>query len=202
MPSFSNMTDAEYISWTTNFIAVARIDSAKYGLTIAQIDNLEAKLTDLIEKVAARLAAADVAKAATAAQTASRNSVEPDCSYLTTIIKVNSDILDADKIALGIEPKKPATHTMPVAPTKVIVNGYEDGRNILKWDRAGNKQNTMFIIECREEVETEFKHLAATTETSYEQRNAAPGKQCAYRVRAQRSGEKSAYSNTAIVYMK
>lgn len=202
MPSFSTMSDAELINWMTNCITVAEPNPEKYGLTAAQVTALKAKRNDLIAKMNARIAADDAAKAATAAQTASRNSAEPDCSYLTTIIKANPNISDADKIALGIEPKKAPTRTAPVTPTGLIVNGYENGTNFLKWERAGNKPNTMFIIECREEGETDFKYLAATTETSYEQKSATVGRQCAYRAKAQRSGEESAYSNVAVVYMK
>lgn len=200
MPSFSLMSDVELISWMMNFVTVATVDPAKYGVTAAQVSNISTKATELSTKMLERQTAEDALKSAVAAQKAGRESVEPDVSYLNTIIKANPAISDADKQAIGIEPNKPPTHSPPSRPEELTANGFEDGRNVLKWKRAGNKQSTQFIIECKKGNETEFTYLNTTTETTYTQLGATPGMRCVYRVKAKRSGEESTYSNEASVY--
>lgn len=202
MPSFSTMSEADLINWMTNCLAVADSDPEAYGLTVAKLSAMGGRLNELIAKRSARLALEDAAKAATAAQTASRKLVEADGASVETIVSGNPDISDADKIAIGIEPRKAPTYTAPVAATELVASGYENGTNVLKWNRAGNKPGTIFIAECREGDETDFKYLGAVTKTSFEHKNAVPGRQCVYRVKSQRGGEESEYSNTAVVYMK
>ena len=40
MPSFSLMSDVELISWMMNFVTVATVDLAKYGVTVAKVINI------------------------------------------------------------------------------------------------------------------------------------------------------------------
>lgn len=200
MPNFSELTDVELLAWMDNFVTVATPAPEEYGVTAAQVTSLSTKADDLREKIAARQTADDAAKAAVKSQQGSRKNAEPDVSYLNTIIKANKNISDPNKEAAGIDVPKPRTKTPPIRPEDLVVNGYEDGRNVLKWSRAGNKSNTQFIIENKFEDETNFAYLATTTETKYEHRGVKAGRRCAYRVKAQRSGEESTYSNEAIVY--
>jgi hypothetical protein len=194
------MSDSQLIAWMDNFYTVTQAAPAQYGVTAEQVGAVKTKADDLRDKMAARQTAEDAAKAAVSAQKASRDSAVPDVSYLNTIIKANPNISDADKEAAGIDLRKPASKTPPVRPENLVANGFEDGRNVLKWERAGNKPNTQFIIECKADGETGFSYLATVTETKYENRGATPGKRCTYRVKAQRNGEESTYSNEAIVY--
>lgn len=200
MPNFSAMTDVELLGWMDNFVTVATIAPAQYGTTAAQVNNLKNKADDLRELIAARQTADQAARAAVAAQQASRDSSEPDASFLNTTIKANPNISDADKQAVGIDPAKPRSKTAPVRPEDLTVNGFEDGRNVLKWSRAGNKPNTQFIVEFKSEGAADFAYLATTTETKYEQLSVKAGTRYTYRVKAQRSGEESTYSNEATVY--
>lgn len=201
MPRFADLSDNQLVEWMTNFMAVAVATPEKYGVTAAQLQEMRTNRNDLQAKMTARVAAEEAAKASVAAQKGSRGTNDDFCSYINKIVKADPNVTDADKIAVGVEPDKPPTRTPPVTPTDLVVNGYQDNRNALKWNRAGNKQNTQFIVEYLEAPETEFEYLATTTETTYEHKGAMPGKQCAYRVKAQRSGEESGYSNVAVVYM-
>ena len=200
MPNFSNMTDVDLLSWMSNFISVATIDPTRYGTNAEQITNLTTKRDDLAAKLFARQTADEAAKSAVVAQKASRQSGEPDCSYLNTVIKVNTNISDADKKAIGIEPNKSPSFTSPTRPEALVGNGFEDGRNLLRWKRSENKNTTLFIIECKKAEATEFTYLDATMETSYEHRGVTPGVRCIYRVKAKHGGEESTYSNEAAVY--
>lgn len=200
MPNFSIMTDAELAAWIDNFYTVASAAPATYGVTAAQVTALKARADDLREKMAARLTAEDAARAAIINQRASREAGEPEASYLNTIIKANPNISDADKEAVGIDLPKPRSKTAPVRPEDLVANGFQDGRNVLKWNRSGNKPNTQFIVESKASATSDFAYLATTTETKYEHHGATPGARVVYRVKAQRSGEESTYSNEATVY--
>lgn len=200
MPNFSNMTDTDLISFLMNFSTVATVDPVKYGLTAAQVTNIATKANAFAEQVLQRQTADEALKAAVISQRTSRESVEPDISYLNTIIKANPTVSEADKQALGIESNKPPSYTPPIRPEDLMVNGFQDNRNVLKWKRTGNKPNTQFIIECKKGAETEFSYLDTTTETTYQHLGVNPGERCTYRVKAKRAGEESTYSNEAVVY--
>lgn len=202
MTNFSNMSDAKLLSWMKNFVGTTKDDPESFGVTAEQVANIETKMEDLEEKMAARYTAAEAARAAVVAQKLSRLSALPDCSFLATIIRKNQKIPDANKVHAAVPPRKAPAYTPPVAPFGLTVSGDETGTNFLKWKRAGNKSNTLFIIECRADGDEHFKFLGMATRTTYEQKNAIVGKQCLYRVKAQRAGEQSGYSNTAVVYMK
>lgn len=200
MPNFSGMSDVELLGWMDNFVAVATLAPAQYGTTKAQVDALAVKADGLRDAAAARQTAEDAAKSAVMAQQASRQSSEPDASYLNTIIKANPNVSDADKLAVGIDLPKPRSKTAPVRPEDLVANGFEDGRNVLKWNRADNKPNTQFIVETKGGGAADFSYLATTTEAKYEHLGVTPGTRYIYRVKAQRSGEESTYSNEAAVY--
>lgn len=200
MPNFSGMTDVELLAWMDNFVSVTTTTPAQYGTTKAQIDSLKAKADELRANIATRQTADEAAKAAVASQKASRQSSEPDASYLNTVIKADPNVSDADKQAAGIETAKPRSKTAPIRPEDLVANGFEDGRNVLKWNREGNKPNTQFIVESKDATATDFSYLATTTETKYEHLGVKPGTRYTYRVKAQRSGEESTYSNEAMVY--
>ena len=200
MPDFSKMTDVELLAWMDNFVTVAGTAPADYGTTVAQVTALGVKADDLRAKMALRTTADDAAEAATTAQSTSRQSSEPDCSTLNIVIKANKAIPVENKNKIGIEMPKPPTKTPPVRPEDLVANGFEDGRNTLKWSRMGNKPNTQFIIEYKFVDDLKFQYLTTTTETKYDHRNTVVGKRCFYRVKAQRAGEESTYSNEAMVY--
>jgi hypothetical protein len=201
MPKFSLMTDAELREWATNFEQVVGASPGDYGVTAAVITDLGTSNTGLGTKMTERVSIEEARKAVIVAQKESRNDLESRCSYLNTTIKADPDVSDTAKVAAGIDLPKPPTHTPPEAPAELTVKGYENGTNVLKWKRAGNKPGTQFIVEYREGAETEFEFLCTTTRITCEHKGATPGMQCVYRVKAQRAGEESPYSNTAVVYM-
>jgi hypothetical protein len=201
MPDFSRMTDAELREWATNFQQVVGASPTDYGVTAGLITDFSTANAGLGTKMTERVSAEEARKAAVAAQKEASSNLESLCSYLNTTIKANPDVSDVDKIAAGIDVGETPTHTAPVTPTGLVVNGFENGTNILKWNRAGNKPSTQFIVEYREGTETEFEFLCATTKTTCEHKGVTPGMQCVYRIKAQRAGEESPYSNTAVVYM-
>ena len=200
MPSFGDMNDFELLEWMDNFVAVAASAPTDYGTTAAQVTSLSAKADDLRAKMALRTTAEDAAEAATTAQSTSRQSAEPDCSTLNIVIKANKAIPVENKNKVGIEMPKPPSKTPPVRPEDLVANGFEDGRNTLKWSRMTNKPNTQFIIEYKFVDDVKFQYLTTTTETKYDHLGTTVGLRCFYRVKAQRAGEESTYSNEAMVY--
>jgi len=200
MPIFSKLTDVELLAWMDNFIVVATVDPAKYGVKLSDITSLHGKADDLRSKIALRQTAEAAAKAAVKSQQASRDDLESEVATLAANIKNNKNVTDADKEAINIDTPKPRSKTAPTRPENLVAEGFADGRNVLKWDRAGNKPNTVFVVECKAEDETAFSYLQSVTATKCEHKNVKPGKHYAYRVKAQKSGEESTYSNEATVY--
>jgi len=73
----------------------------------------------------------------------------------------------------------------------------------LKWNRNGNKQNTIFVIEAQiGDTATVWAYVDSTSETTYTHGAQKPGVQVAYRVKATRKGESNPWSQTAIAYFK
>jgi hypothetical protein len=200
MPNINRMTDAEMVMWLGNIIAVGGANPDVYGLTHAQIADLTAKRDDLQASMSLRATADDAAKAAFVEQRTNRVRANTLASYLNISVKINPNVTTANKEAIGIAMPKPPSKTPPVRPEDLTAKGFEDARNVLRWKRAGNKPKTQFIVECKRAGETDFEYLATTTETKYEHRGATPGERCAFRVKAQRGGEESTYSNEASVY--
>jgi hypothetical protein len=201
MPNFSQMTNAELTAWSDNCAKVIEAAPGDYGISPGIIIDFAEQSTKTKTSMTDRVTADDVAAAAFQTEKAERAKLIKLASFLSKTIKVNPDVSDSNKILAGIEPNKPPTYTPPVAPTDLMVNGYENGTNILKWNRAANKPETQFIIEFREAGAAEFVMLDSVTETTYTHTGRTPGVQCAYRIKAKRAGESSAYSNIAVVYM-
>ncbi len=200
MPDFSRMSDSEILAWMDNFVTVAAPTPTDFGTTAAEVTALSAKADDLRTKMALRTTADDAADAAVTAQQTSRQSAEPEASRLNIVIKANSNIPVENKNKVGIEMPKPPTKTPPVRPENLVVNGFEDGHNTLKWSRMGNKPSTQFIIEYKLVSDVKFQYLSTTTETKYDHLGTTVGLRCFYRVKAKRAGEESTYSNEAMVY--
>ncbi len=77
-----------------------------------------------------------------------------------------------------------------------------NGNNELRWNRNGDKPNTIFVIEAQIGEATEWTYVDSTAETKYTHTNQKPGTQIAYRVKATRKGESSPWSAVAVAYFK
>lgn len=201
MPNFSQISNAELTAWVDNCTTVIEAAIGDFGMPAGAVTDFGDQNALLKTSMTNRIAADDAAAAAIKTEQTEREKLEKLASYFNKTIKANPDVSDSNKILAGIEPNKPPTRTPPVAPAELTVKGYENETNVLKWNRAGNKQGTQFIIEYREANELEFKMLDGVTEATYIHTGRTPGVQCAYRVKAKRAGESSTYSNIAIVYM-
>ena len=88
----------------------------------------------------------------------------------------------------------------PVAvPLNLVGNATSNGNCELKWKRNGNASNTVFVLESKSATGN-WTMFGTTTKTKFTDTNAAPGVQKLYRVRAERGGTVSAYSNEAVIY--
>jgi hypothetical protein len=73
-------------------------------------------------------------------------------------------------------------------------------QNRVKWNRSGNPQNTVFVIECRHVATLPWQIAGTTTKTTFEHLNQVPGFTLFYQVKAQRNQLLSPPSNEAVVY--
>src|SRR5687768_1375922 len=134
MSKFSEMSNEELHAWAVNFATVVGASPTDYGLSAGQVTDFQTNNNTFGTKMTDRIAADQAADAALTAERAFRKIVQPLCTYYNTTIKVNPDITDAAKVAAGIDLPKPPSYTPPVAPTDLVVNGFENGTNVLKWN--------------------------------------------------------------------
>lgn len=87
------------------------------------------------------------------------------------------------------------------APEGLIVEGFADGTNFLKWQRSGNDKRNLFIVEARIGDAADYMMVGATTKTKFYHQNQKPGVPVRYRVYATRGGRVSPHSNDAALYL-
>lgn len=100
--------------------------------------------------------------------------------------------------AFGMNPN-PVVSGPVAVPLNLVGNATSNGNCELKWKRNGNASNTVFVLESKSATGN-WTMFGTTTKTKFTDTNAAPGVQKLYRVRAERSGTISAYSNEAVIY--
>ncbi|MCX6154175.1 MAG: hypothetical protein NT007_08445, partial [Candidatus Kapabacteria bacterium] len=88
----------------------------------------------------------------------------------------------------------------PIPPTDLLANPNPNGTNKLSWNRNGNPQGTIFIIEMQDRPGFPWVLIGTTTKTTYDHQGQMPGITKYYRVRAQRNDTTTEPSNEAIVY--
>lgn len=116
-------------------------------------------------------------------------------------IQANPSVTSDLKKKLGITAKDTNPSPInPIAPKDLLANPNANGTNKLSWDRNGNPQGTIFIIEAQEQPGLPWTFVGTTTKSVYEHTNQTPGKTLYYRVRAQRTDVTSEPSNDAVVY--
>jgi hypothetical protein len=185
-------------AWLQTFNNVCNINKTELGLSNADltaIGNAYGQFSD-------DMVALDSAKSAYQGIVTGKNKTK---SGSTTVVrtfarkfKANPAVSEATLRSLGIVANNSVTPVVPV--TNLVVTGCDDGVNKLKFDRATNSQGTMFIIEYREEGQSDWKFAASITRTTFNHEDQTPGQKQYYRVISTRAGKSSTPCPPAVVY--
>jgi hypothetical protein len=178
----------------------AKDDPAEFGLTAAIIDIVKDKRDGMGTRIADQTAKKAAAKASTTALKTFRKGSDDAVSDVK--IAMRAAKVPADKfVQLGFDADDLTPSAIAVSPpSDLVVQGFSNGTNELKFNRNGNKQGTVFIIEAKIGSATEFAIVGTTQKQTFRHTGQKPGVKTVYRVRAQRGDDLSEPSNEAVVY--
>jgi hypothetical protein len=199
--SFYPANDAEFAVWFANLLGKATTNKTTLKLTAERLTALDAKLNAFNENLALKQQKKDEATAQTTLVKNLRKDLNREAGLLNTGFKGIEDLPPNVLEELGLKVGEASVGTTPpAAPADLVVLGTSDGVNSLKWNRSGNRQGTMFIIEARIGDSKIWTIIDAVTGSSYKHKNQTPGVTAQYRVKAKRGELESGYTNTAVVY--
>ncbi|HQU84516.1 MAG TPA: hypothetical protein PKY59_15365 [Pyrinomonadaceae bacterium] len=200
MADHRRLSNSEFVNLLNEIATKADGNAADFGLTQDLIDEAKTRKIGLQAKVSDQIAKRDAAKAATTVVTQTRKSDDQFVSDLKA--KMRLEKVSPDKfIEAGFDADDSIqTVIVPQTPTDLVVEGFSNGTNKLKFNRNGNKKNTVFLVDAKIGNAADSVIVGTTTKTTFEHKNQKPGVKVTYRVRAQRGDDLSDYSNPATVY--
>ncbi len=199
--SYLPSKDSDLQFWATNFIKVATDNLAALGLVAADLTNVSSDKTNLDSSISNNKTKQAEAKSAAENKRNVRKKFETDARIVVRKIQANPTIPSDLKAKLGITVKDSHPSPLnPISPKDAIANPNVNGTNKISWDRNGNPQGTIFIVESQEKLGDNWVLIGTTNKTSFEHLHQQPGKSKYYRVRAQRNDVTSEPSNETVVY--
>lgn len=193
--------EADLLLWIRTFINVANANIAQTGLESAQIDALDDLASAYSLAFVNRLTSAAAAKSSTLEKVRTRGAAMQVARRLAMIVQKHpgATVQLKTKLRLNAE-RAPRLPVLPQVPTDLSATVGPQGQISLKWDRAGNKKRTNFVLEVREGTGGPWVFLAAVTRTRYIDYGRKPGEFIQYRVHAVRPTTASLYGDIASVY--
>ncbi|MCD9185372.1 MAG: hypothetical protein LUM44_02995 [Pyrinomonadaceae bacterium] len=200
MADHRKLSNSDFLNLLNEITAKADGNAASFGLTQDLIDEAKTRRNGFEVKLTDQIAKKDASKAATTLMGQTRKSDDQFVSEMKATMRLAK--VPPNKFEeLGLDADDSiASIIAPQTPTALVVEGFSNGTNKLKFNRNGNKQNTIYIIEAKSGDAADFVIVGTTTKTTFEHKNQKPGVKTVYRVRAQRGDDYSDYSNTATVY--
>lgn len=199
--SYLPSKDSDLQFWATNFLSVANANLASLGLVADDLKNVTTDKTSFDTAVTNNKTKQAEAKSAAESKKNARKKFETDTRFLVRKIQANPAVTSDLKKKLGITVKDSSpSPTNPVTPIDLLANPNANGTNKLSWDRNGNPQGTIFIIEAQEKPGMPWVLVGTTTKSTFDHTKQTPGKTQYYRIRAQRTDVTSEPSNEAVVY--
>ena len=192
--------EGDLTPWTENFITVATANLVTLDLEAADITALTTKKTAYSTSLNTSIAKQLEAKAATEDKNLKKNELKSNIRLLARQIQANPDVSGSLKEQLGLRVADPIpTPTDPIPPTDttIEISSYNLWR--VKWNRNGNPQGTVFIIETTGFAEGPWVFDGTSTKTSYETSHHNVGGPTFFRVRAQRGEDVSEPGNVVAV---
>jgi hypothetical protein len=192
--------DEEFVSNFEDFADNAVKSKAELNYSDDDAAQANALKTALDAELNAMQAARTIYDAAAAAFKATRKTAHEFQLSRKKYFNANPNVSPAIKAMFS-----PQKNAMPNAntvnpPTNLIVNGFENGENLLKWERNGNPQYRIFIVESRLGEDGPWLFAGTTRRLLFVHKNQTPGVKMYYRVYAHTDDEQSSHSNTAVVY--
>ncbi len=190
--------DGAYETWLANFAAKCETYEDTVGLTAEQILAMQSQSStfsdDLTGVEAARLAF----KTSVQSKDTSRKSSTAMARTLAKQIKGAPGATDAILADFGILTSSTVGPVVTVTGLDIV--GCDDGVNKLKWDRTGNANGTMFLIESSYDGLTGWELVDVTTKVTYNHTDQIPGQRQFYRIKSKRASTTSPACPPEVVY--
>ena len=139
-------------------------------------------------------------KAATEAKNMSKTGLIDNARTLARQIQARPGVPDNLKEQLGLNVADPIPSPLiPQQPTEFSATIGAGGLCSMRWNRNGNAQGTVFLIESSQNFSTGWQINATSTKTTYEMQLPFPIGQNYFRIRAQKGEVTSEPSNIAVV---
>ena len=200
MADHRKLSHTAFRSLLEEIIAKANTAPEDFGLTADIMTAVGNKRAGINTKIVDNISKKDAAKASTSALNTERKSGDELVSEVKAMMRLAK--MPPEKfLEIGLDAEDVAqTPSAPQTPLELLVEGFSNGNNNLKFKRSGNKPSTIFNIEAKIGSAADFVIIGSTTKTTWVHKNQTPGVKIVYRVRAQRGDDYSDYSNTATVY--
>ncbi|MBM2814427.1 MAG: hypothetical protein HW421_1189 [Ignavibacteria bacterium] len=193
--------EGDLVPWLENFIAITNANLATLGMTTTIVTNLTTLKAAFATDLNSAAAKQAESKAATEKKNISKKNTIKEVRINVKQIQAKPGVPDNLKAQLGITvPGSQPAPQVPLPPTELTALAEANGTNTMKWNRNGNPQNTVFIIEYRHAATMPWQIAGTTTKTTFEHLNQVPGFTLFYQVKAQRNEFISPPSNEAVVY--
>lgn len=193
------VTDALFQQWTSNFANVALANAADLGLTPAQTARIQAAANAFKDTYQASQDAKTILRARVGAKLSAREEAEEVFRSYGAMILSNPEVSPGLKGSLGMKANR--TQGPPLTPvTDLSAAGYSNGGNVLRWNRNGNTDRTIFLIEAQYEGSLEWRFVGTTSRVRFVHADQVPGVPIVYRVTSRRGETQSLPSNLAPVY--
>ena len=194
------LKEGDIVPWTENFIAVANANLPTLGLQASDITAVTTKKSDFATKLNTAIAKQAESKAATEAKNMQKTTLVDNIRVLARQIQARPGVPDNIKAQLGLNIPDPVpTPTGPFMPKDLTAEMAATGLCYLKWNRNGNPQGTIFLLELSINPDTGWHIIGTTTKTTYEAPLPEPVGHNFFRCKAQRGDLVSDNSNAALV---
>lgn len=189
------------LAWLQNFIAVANANLALTGLTAGQLTALNDLTTELGNDHGVAASLKTAYRGAVDVKKLKQKETAQLARQLAQIVQRHPGATNQLKIDLRLTaPPAPHVPVEPQVPDNLTTVLNPQGVVVLKWGTGGNKRGTSYILERCLAPDGEWEFVSSQTATRFKDYGRTPGVWISYRVRAQRSGRLSLYSNPASVY--
>jgi hypothetical protein len=192
--------DGDLVPWMENFIAVANANLVALGLFTSDIGPPTTKKSTYSTNLNNAIAAQSASKSATDNKNLSKDALVNNARTLVRQIQGKVGVPDylIEELGLNVHGSS-RSHINPVAPTNLSASSVTGGANRLKWDRNGNPNGVIFLIQTSNNPGGPWTLFASTTKCTFDFVNPHPLAQNYIQVFAQNGKKISIPSNVIVI---
>lgn len=198
-PWYGN-TDEDVRKHGAIFVAAAQRFQAQVPISPAKLDALEAANAAYVAAYQDHLQAQTEAKSAKAAKDAARKALIAELRELNKKVRISVNATNSMIHEFGMKPRSAKSKAMPTPPTDLVATYLPAGGVRLRWRPNGNIRQTSYLIERWTSSSGSWTNIGVSIRRTFTDMKGVPGEFALYRVRAQRGGIPSSYSETACAY--